>query len=98
MRFRRPRRKPKAGVGGVVVGGGGGALPEANQHAVVDYLRSVWLVLVHCQKLISTLSWIIGGLFGLFLGSVRRLLPEASQHAVVDYWRPLFLALGLLLA
>ena len=44
------------------------------------------------------LSWIIGGLFGLFIGSDGRPLPEANQHAVVDYWRPLFLAFGLLLA
>ena len=44
------------------------------------------------------LSWIIGGLVGLFLGSDGSPLPEATQHAVVDYWRPLFLAFGLLLA
>ena len=38
-----------------------GALPEANQHAVVDSWRPVWLVRVHRQKLISTLSWTNGG-------------------------------------
>ena len=75
-----------------------GALPEANQHTVVNCWPPVWLVRAHRQKLISMLSWIIGGLFGLFIGSVRRLLPEASQHAVVDYWRPVWLVLALLLA
>ena len=43
------------------------------------------------------LSWIIGGLFGLFIGSDGRPLPEANQHTVVDSWRPILLVLALLL-
>ena len=44
------------------------------------------------------LSWIIGGLFGLFIGSDGRPLSEANRHAVVDYWRPVWKVLALLLA
>ena len=48
------------GVVGVAVGGGGGgALP-------VLLLLFVLLVVVRCRKLISTLSSIVGGPFGLF--------------------------------
>ena len=55
---------------------------------------------MHCQKLISTLWWIIGGLLGLFIGSVRRLPAEADQNTVVDVRRGLassWLAFALLL-
>ena len=48
--------------------------------------------------LMSTLSWIIGGLLALFIDSDGRPLPEANQDAVVDYWRPVWVVLGLLLA
>ena len=44
------------GVVGVAVGGGGGAL-------LVLLVLLLVVVVVHCRKLISTLSWIIGGLF-----------------------------------
>ena len=55
-------------------GGDGGAL------LVLEVLLLV-VVAVRCRKLISTLSWIVGGLFGLFERAAR-----ANQHAVVDYW------------
>ena len=51
-----------------------GALPEANQHAVVDSWRPVWLVRVHRQKLISTLSWTNGGPRCVFIMVDERLV------------------------
>ena len=51
-------------VGVAVVGGGGGALP-------VLLVLLVVVVAVRCRKLISTLSWIIGGMFGLFECAAR---------------------------
>ena len=55
-----------SGVVGVAVGGGGGsgALP-------VLLVLLVVVVAVRCRKLISTLSWIVGGLFGLFECAAR---------------------------
>ena len=58
----------------------------------------VVVVAVRCRKLIRMLSWIIGGLFGLFIGSVRRLPAEANQYTVVDYWRACSAEPALLLA
>ena len=54
------------GVLGVAVGGcaGGGALPVLLEVLVV-------VVAVRCRKLISTLSWILGGLFALFECAAR---------------------------
>ena len=51
-----------------------GALPEANQHTVVNCWRPVWLVRVHRQKLIRTLSWIIGGPRCVFIMVDERLV------------------------
>ena len=55
------------GVVGVVVSGGGGgsgALP-------VLLVLLVVVVAVRCRKLISTLSWIVSGLFVLFECAAR---------------------------
>ena len=51
-----------------------GALPEANQHTVVNCWRPVWLVRVHRQKLISTLSWTNGGPRCVFIMVDERLV------------------------
>ena len=68
----------------------------------------VVVVAVRCRKLISTLSWIVGGLFGdywslfgLFIGSVRRPTAESNHYTVGIVRRTApssCLALDLLLA
>ena len=68
-----------------------GALPQTNQHTVVDSWQrrrcTAGSESAHCRGLLAAAAVYCGGCVGA--------LPDANQHAVVDYSRPVWKVLAL---